>query len=221
MDASSASARSRTAPDELRARRRAARVAGNRSDILDAAERTFAERGLTDGSLRDIAKSAGFSTAAIYNYFDNKQHLLAETLARRGEQLLDVIEGAAQGGSGPLAKLHRIVDETVAFFATYPDFRRILRHARDADETVAAVLTRLAPDRVDLFPRTLALMTSIVEEGQRAGEIRVGSPDALIHLYMALVYEHVFLAGSANSAGTLTLEQFQDLVDGALRAPSR
>jgi hypothetical protein len=134
-------------------------------------------------------------------------------------ELLDVIEAAGANASGPLAKLHRIVEETVAFFADYPDFRRILRHARDADETVAAALTRLAPDRVDLFPRTLALMTGIVEEGQRVGEIREGSPDALIHLYMALVYEHVFLADSVNPAGALTLEQFQDLVDGALRAP--
>src|SRR6478672_9884698 len=126
MDAASASAGAKPEPDELRARRRAARVADNRSDILDAAERTFAERGLTDGSLRDIAKHAGFSTAAIYNYFENKQQLLAETLLRRGTELLEVIERAASDADTPMGKLHRIVEATAEFFAAYPYFRRIL-----------------------------------------------------------------------------------------------
>src|SRR4051812_15313187 len=117
--------------DELRARRRAAKAAVNRADILDAAERIFAERGLTDGSLRDIAKHAGFSTAAIYNYFDNKQHLLAETLVRRGTDLLEVIDAAARSDGSAMERLHQIVDHTVAFFEAYPEFRQILRHVRE------------------------------------------------------------------------------------------
>jgi TetR/AcrR family acrAB operon transcriptional repressor len=212
-------ARSGTAaiPEELRARRRAAKAAVNRADILDAAERTFAERGLTDGSLRDIAKQSGFSTAAIYNYFDNKQHLLAETLVRRGTELLAVIDAAANGDGTPMARLHRIVDDTVAFFETYPDFRQILRHVRESEAIITSVLTEHAAER-NVFPETLMLMTNVLEEGQRVGEIREGSPGALIHLYMTLVNEHVYLAGSADPGlGSLTIEEFHELVDGALR----
>jgi AcrR family transcriptional regulator len=206
--------------DELRARRRAAKAAVNRADILDAAERIFAERGLTEGSLRDIAKHSGFSTAAIYNYFDNKQHLLAETLVRRGTDLLDVIDAAAASDGSPMDRLHRIVDDTVAFFETYPDFRQILRHVRESEAIIASVLTEHAADR-NIFPETLTLMTAVLEEGQRIGEIRDGSPGALIHLYMTLVNEHVYLAGSANPGiGSLSLEQFHAVIDGALRRPA-
>ena len=205
------------APDELRARRRAARIAANRADILDAAERTFAANGITEGSLRDIAASAGFSTAAIYNYFDNKQHLLAEALIRRGTELLDVINRAAGEATTPMAKLHSIADATVAFFASYPDFLRLLRHAREADDTIAAVLAQHAGEQADLVGRTFTVMTEIVEKGQQAGEIRVGNANALSHLFMTLVYEHIFLAASENSIGALTLEQFQGVIDGALR----
>jgi AcrR family transcriptional regulator len=206
--------------DELRARRRAAKAAVNRADILDAAERIFAERGLTEGSLRDIAKHSGFSTAAIYNYFDNKQHLLAETLVRRGTDLLDVIDTAAASDGSPMDRLHRIVDDTVAFFETYPDFRQILRHVRESEAIIASVLTEHAADR-NIFPETLTLMTAVLEEGQRIGEIRDGSPGALIHLYMTLVNEHVYLAGSANPGiGSLSLEQFHAVIDGALRRPA-
>jgi AcrR family transcriptional regulator len=206
--------------DELRARRRAAKAAVNRADILDAAERIFAERGLTEGSLRDIAKHSGFSTAAIYNYFDNKQHLLAETLVRRGTDLLDVIDTAAASDGSPMDRLHRIVDDTVAFFETYPDFRQILRHVRESEAIITSVLTEHAADR-NIFPETLTLMTAVLEEGQRIGEIRDGSPGALIHLYMTLVNEHVYLAGSANPGiGSLSLEQFHAVIDGALRRPA-
>ena len=200
-------------PDELRLRRRANRAANNRADILDAAERTFAERGIADGSLRDIAKSAGFSTAAIYNYFDNKQHLLAETLIRRGTELLPVIDAAANSDGSPVARLHRIVDDTVAFFEAYPDFRQILRHVRESEAIITSVLTEHAAER-NVFPATLVLMTQVLEEGQRVGEIRDGSPGALLHLYMTLVNEHVYLAGSANPGlGSLTIEQFHALVE--------
>jgi AcrR family transcriptional regulator len=208
------------AADELRARRRAAKAAVNRADILDAAERIFAARGLTDGSLRDIARHSGFSTAAIYNYFDNKQHLLAETLIRRGTELLPVIDAAANSDGSPLARLHRIVDDTVAFFETYPDFRQILRHVRESEAIITSVLTEHAAER-NVFPATLVLMTQVLEEGQRVGEIRDGSPGALLHLYMTLVNEYVYLAGSANPGlGSLTIEQFHALVDGALRRPT-
>lgn len=205
--------------EQLRSRRRAARAAVNRADILDAAERIFAEHGLSEGSLREIAKRSGYSTAAIYNYFDNKQHLLAETLIRRGTELLDVINTAAVVDGSSMDRLHRILDDAVVYFETRPDFLRILRHVRESEAIVASVLIDHAAAR-EIFPETLAVMTAIVEEGQRLGEIRDGDPGALIHLYQTLVNEHIYLAGSVNPGiGALTIEQFHAVVDGALRNP--
>jgi AcrR family transcriptional regulator len=204
-------------PDELRAQRRAARAADNRADILDAAERAFAERGL-DGSLRDIAKLAGFSTAAIYNYFENKQQLFAETLSRRGIELLDVIGRSAASADRPMAKLHAIVDGAVEFFETYPDFRRMLRQVREVDNTIPEIIRQQASDRIEEFTRSVALMVGIIKDGQAAGEIRDGSASALLHFYMTLVYEHVYLATPENPAPALTRDQFHEMVDGALRA---
>src|SRR5258708_7316432 len=110
-----------------RAVRRAARTAENRKSILDAAERVFGERGIREGSLRQPARQAGSSTAGIYLFFENKQHLLAETLARRGVELISTLGSVATDDLAPLAKLHRIVDVTVAFFEERPAFRQLLR----------------------------------------------------------------------------------------------
>lgn len=209
---------SRPSPEELRARRRAARAAGNRSDILDAAERAFAERGL-DGSLREIAQLSGFSTAAIYKYFDSKQQLFAETLSRRGLELLQVIEQSAAMVEGPMDKLHAIVDGAIGFFESYPDFGRMLRSVREVGFAVPEIIRHEASDRIEEFTRSVALMVGIIEAGQQAGEIRSGSAPALLHFYMILVYEHVFLVAPDNPAPSLGRDEFHQLVDGALRRP--
>src|ERR1700712_3841788 len=93
---------------ERRAERRAPRRAENRTEILDAAEKVFGARGLRDGSLREIGEESGFSPAAIYLFFDNKQHLVAETLSRRGDELIAAVSLEAASDVTPLAKLHRI-----------------------------------------------------------------------------------------------------------------
>lgn len=208
----------RPSPEELRARRRAARAAGNRSDILDAAERAFAERGL-DGSLREIAQLSGFSTAAIYKYFDSKQQLFAETLSRRGLELLQVIEQSAAVAERPMDKLHAIVDGAIEFFETYADFGRMLRSVREVGFAIPEIIRDEASERIEEFTRSVALMVGIIEDGQQAGEIRSGSASALLHFYMTLVYEHVFLVTADNPAPALTREEFHQMIDGTLRHP--
>ena len=81
--------------EDPRSRRRAARRAASTADILDAAERVFSEDGLRDGSLRRIAELSGYSTAAIYKFFDSKHHLVTETLNRRADEYLVEVKTAA------------------------------------------------------------------------------------------------------------------------------
>ena len=62
--------------DDRQRARRAARRDANRAEILDAAEAVFARDGIHNASMRSIAAESGFSTAAIYLFFENRQHLL-------------------------------------------------------------------------------------------------------------------------------------------------
>ena len=139
-----------TQPDR-RAQRRAQRQAQsrqNRIDILDAAEKVFGARGIHNGSLREIADEAGFSAAAIYLFFENKQHLLSETLTRRGDELLPIIRAVAEADHTPLEKLHVLIDDTVTFFDERPYFRRLMRHVR-GDATITGPVLATFADRVN------------------------------------------------------------------------
>jgi TetR/AcrR family acrAB operon transcriptional repressor len=207
---------------DRRAERRAARRAENRTEILDAAEKVFGANGLRDGSLREIGEESGFSTAAIYLFFDNKQHLVAETLSRRGDEWIAAVRREAESDGAPLEKLHRIVDAAALFFAERPHFRRLLRHIRGGAKITGPVLAEFGSSANARFDEVMGVLADLVRDGQAASEIRDGDERALAHLYSVLINEFVLLASSNDAGvGSLTSAQFHALIDGALRNEDR
>ncbi len=72
-----------------------------KTSLLDAAERLFAERGLTGASLRAITSAAQANLAAAHYHFGSKEALAREVIRRRLEPvnrrrlaLLDALEAA-------------------------------------------------------------------------------------------------------------------------------
>jgi AcrR family transcriptional regulator len=210
-----------TRVDDRRAERRAARRDENRVEILDAAEKVFGDDGITNGSLRKIAAESGFSTAAIYLFFDSKPHLVAETLTRRGDELMAVITEVAERDSVPLDRLHQVIDDTIAFFTDRPNFRRMLRHLRGSDAITGPTLGEFDDGVNDRFGDVMTILAGMIHEGQVAGEIRAGDARVLAHLFSVLVNEFILLTSpDATGPGGLTTAQFHGLVDGALREPA-
>ncbi|MDQ1432716.1 MAG: hypothetical protein QOF40_3318 [Actinomycetota bacterium] len=207
---------------DRRAERRAARREQSRTDILDAAEKVFGEDGVRDGSLRNIAAHSGFSSAAIYLFFENKQHLLSETLTRRGDELLEGLRNELALELAPLDKLHHVIDFTVDFFAARPYFRLLLRQMRAGETLTGPVLAEYAGDVSGRFVEAMTILASIVRDGQLAGDVRAGNPGALAHLYAVVLNEYVLVAADSvdTSIEALTTSEFHAFVDGALRAPA-
>jgi AcrR family transcriptional regulator len=207
---------------DLRNQRRANRRAQNRADILDAAELVFAEDGIRGGSIRRVAEESGFSAAALYLFFENKEQLVSEVLNRRADELIAVIGGVAGCDLAPLDKLHRIIDDTLVFFRERPNFRFLLYHLRGGPIIAGSVLPDSSDPADNRFHQAMTLLSEVVEEGQMTGEIREGDPGVLAHLYSVLINEFVLLDGGPGerSAHAFSSEQFHHLVDGALRSPA-
>jgi AcrR family transcriptional regulator len=198
--------------DDPRSRRRAARRAASTADILDAAEKVFSEDGLRDGSLRRIAELSGYSTAAIYKFFDSKQHLVTETLNRRADEYLAEVREAEASAGTPLERLHLIIDAAAAYFSAQKEFSSLVRQVQGGAAILGPVLAAFADDVYGRYGQAMELMTDLVRKGQQDGQIRSGDPRALAHLASVLTNEYV-LADLA-----LTKEQFHAVFDGALRA---
>jgi AcrR family transcriptional regulator len=204
---------------DKRVQRRVARQAQNRDDILDAAEQVFGEDGPRNGSLRRIAELSGFSPAAIYLFFENKQHLLVETLTRRGDEWTGAVRSVAQGDDDPMEMLHRIVDLAIEFFTKYPYFRLLLRHI-DRGASMAESTDGEADGH---YLDVVTQLGDIMKQGQANGRIRAGGGRPLAHLYAVLVNEFVLLDSAVPMAATdtLSIEQFHQLIDGAFRVGPR
>lgn len=68
-----------------------------RAAILDAAEAVFAERGFHGAHMEEIAARAGVAVGTLYNYFEDRKHLLGALLDAAGAELDVEIEKALEG----------------------------------------------------------------------------------------------------------------------------
>ena len=199
--------------DDPRSRRRAARRAASTADILNAAERVFSEDGLRDGSLRRIAELSGYSTAAIYKFFDSKQHLVAETLNRRADEYIEILRSVAASDGTALERLQWIVDAAAAYFSAQKNFSSLIRQVQGGAAILGPLLDIFADDVYGRYGQAMALMADLIREGQNDGDIRGGDPAALAHLASVLTNEY------ALADLTLTRAEFHAVLDGTLRAP--
>ncbi len=67
-----------------------------RQNILDAAQRCFARRGLHGTSMQDICKEAAVSPGALYVYFNGKEALIAGLCERDRAELTERLEGLCE-----------------------------------------------------------------------------------------------------------------------------
>jgi AcrR family transcriptional regulator len=140
--------------------------------LLEAARRIFAERGLVDGSLRDICAKANANIALVKYHFGGKEQLyiavldayLSETAQRYPldeglapdatpeARLRAFIRGflkRIQGYDDPVEKgLSRIVAQEI--FAPSPAFEPLLvKHIRPSHERLLSIVSALLPEADD------------------------------------------------------------------------
>ena len=101
----------------------------NRERILQAAEKTFAEKGYDAARIDQIAADAGVNKALIYYYFKNKRALLEdlfEEFFRESAALL--VRYVQKGGldSGPSPEADQIFDSYFSYFEAKRDLLRIM-----------------------------------------------------------------------------------------------
>jgi AcrR family transcriptional regulator len=98
--------------------------------ILDAAARVFADHGYAAGTTNRIATEAGVSVGSLYEYFPNKDSVLAALLERRlaeAAQDLDLALADLGGSAAPAhVALDRLIAAVVDRFRSAPMLDRVL-----------------------------------------------------------------------------------------------
>ncbi|OPL12787.1 MAG: hypothetical protein AVO39_03745 [delta proteobacterium MLS_D] len=78
--------------------------------IIDAAERVFAVKPFNKVSIRDVAREAGISHAAIYRYFPDQRSLFMEAFLRGADEIIlfltDMVENTEKIDIGIIAETY-------------------------------------------------------------------------------------------------------------------
>ncbi len=141
-----------------------------KQDILEAAMRVFARKGVAKTKMADVAEAAGIGKGTVYEYFNSKEDIFTESFRYFMLQVETVIARRLLKIYDPLEKLDAIIDGWVeamqqsptAFPAIMMDFwAEGVRHK----ENTAAF------DLKEMYDKSREMMVRIIEEGIAKGII--------------------------------------------------
>jgi AcrR family transcriptional regulator len=170
------------------ARRREERRLETRQAILEAATSLFAREGYEAFSLRRVAESIGYSPAAIYLHFEDKDDLLVEVLVNGYQTFNRTMEAAIAGITDPLEQLHALGMTYIAFGMERPVYFKAMFMGQ------SDFLSTAPPDRIAFFTDVIQLMHRVIADCATAGRIRPIDPAVGFAMLWALAHGQVALA---------------------------
>ncbi len=185
--------------------------------ILAAARACFARTGYAGTTNQDIARRAGVSTAALYQYFASKTELYLAAVRDANEEIVPhyrraaaestSLRGALRAVLTASARLHALDPSLTAFLSALPV--EMQRHA-ELKRALAA------PSEI------VAIFTEIVEAGVARGEIPGAIAPRLLLTFVACAMGMSLFAAAIDGGQLEAIaETFGDLLDGTLFAAPR
>lgn len=172
-----------------------------RQAILSAAKGLFIRQGYAATTMRQIARDAGVTVAAIYNHFAGKEAIF-DALLRQAvplddlSRLLDVSHGDTTE-----AVLRRLFRGVMALMAAHQDYLALA--LIDAQERDGATLVTLVPI---MFARIVALHANLAA-GQERGGLRDVPPHVFGRALASLVVGYALTERVGKPGITLNLPE--------------
>lgn len=133
--------------------------------IIEAAEKLFANKGFDGASVRDIAEEAGVNIAMISYYFGSKEKLLEALFNYRAGGTTLKLESMLQNKElAPMEKVNMMIDFFIEKFHNEQCFHKILTR-----EQVASQHSTTSKQIHHFKKHNQQLIKQIIQEGQKAG----------------------------------------------------
>jgi AcrR family transcriptional regulator len=181
------------------------------AQIIDAAFTAFAETGLDETRLEDIARLAGVAKGTIYLYFPNKEALFREMIRRTVVVRLDALESAPHDADA-LADFHRIV-RTYWSYVSEPKFPVMHR-------LVTSVLPRL-PELNQFFAERVSLrwqrlLQSSIDACVQNGVFSSAQSADSARMLHALMVQHALMRANPTICNANRLQNADAIIDRVL-----
>lgn len=200
-----------------RAERRAAQQDISRTQLLDAAEEVFGQKGFHEATLREVADLAEFSVGSLYSFFEGKDELFSQIFLRRVDEFMPALAAVLNDeAADPRQQLHALVDFQIGFFRAHPNFGRLyLRYSSGTGLTIDSEVDAILNARYD---DAMARQGALIRRGQELGVFHPGDPDVFARLLSGLVSAYQALdpavaTGQPEAGERLPLVDFHAVID--------
>jgi AcrR family transcriptional regulator len=141
-----------------------------RGEILEVAAKIFNEKGYQSATLEDVGDHFGFTRAALYYYFKNKQAILDAIVDDASETLLVSLRAILDAELPPAECLRRIVVNHVVVLHSRPHvFGVFLAEPTSLPEQIRERMEQMEREYIDL-------VAAVYDSGVRAGQFSADFP---------------------------------------------
>lgn len=136
--------------------------------IIRTARRLFAQQGIGNITMADIAKAAEKSRRTVYTYFQSKEELLEASIEMEVKKISTAITKVAMSSLPPDKKIIKLI------FVRLQSTRSIVRRNSCLHSEYILIVEHI---RKSFDAKEIALFRHIIAEGKQLGIFEVNSPD--------------------------------------------
>ncbi|MBR7167025.1 MAG: TetR/AcrR family transcriptional regulator [Bacteroidaceae bacterium] len=146
-------------------------TADTREQIIKVARRLFAQRGIDNITMSDIAAEAKRSRRTVYTYFKSKEELLEASIEMEVKKISSATTKVAMSDLPPNKKIIKLI------FVRLHSIRSVVRRNSRLSSEYFNNAWIVGHIRRSLDSKEIALFRSIIAEGKMMGIFNVESPD--------------------------------------------
>ena len=142
-----------------------------REQLIKVARKLFAQQGIDNITINDIAKAANRSRRTVYTYFQSKEELLEASIEMEVKKISSALTKVAVADLTPDKKIIKLI------FVRLHTTRSIVKRNSGLQSEYFNNMWIVEHIRRTFDAREIALFRSIIAEGKQMGLFTVESPD--------------------------------------------
>ncbi|MUT68827.1 TetR/AcrR family transcriptional regulator [Paenibacillus sp. NEAU-GSW1] len=154
-----------------------------RRQLLQAAVTLFVQDGFDKTSTAAIAKAAGVSHGTVFFYFQTKEELYRDAVLEPLGPALELVRETLTGSGSPRERVECLARLMLTSFAQEEAYLMLIRqvsHLKDRFTALYEELTAFTTGNKEL-------LSSVIAEGQKAGQFLPGNPKKLAFFFLAFI----------------------------------
>jgi AcrR family transcriptional regulator len=182
-----------------------------RADILDKAEKIFAQRGFHNVTMAEIAAASGFAIGSLYQFFEGKEALYSTIITEKLDLMYTTVRTTTETAESEVEKIEKLIDAHLLFIEQNTDFCRLFIKGESA--ALSETMTSLRQKLIDDHFKHITFIENILRDGIKKGLLRALPPrdmaQSLFSLIKAVALE--WMLESTNDSPCSKKEYIKDI----------